>query len=585
MLKEENNLKSLLSEATLSEDAKKNIEHWLSDKKFAYYKDELESLIKNEEWSILEDAFFRVIPFGTGGRRGTCGIGSNRINRVTIGETQQALCEYLKKVFPKKKLKIAIAYDSRITSKEFAEYCALVAAGNGIECLLFDGPRATPELSFTVRHLRLDAGVVITASHNPSSDNGIKLYWNDGGQLIPPHDGAILEVANSVKSILTSDSSIENTPLIKIISDEIDKAYWHAAQGCMFGENRNLSIAYSPLHGTGITSVYEVLTQSGFNVSLLEEQAQMDGRFPNVTNHIPNPEVLTANDKLSAYALENKCDIATSNDPDADRFCVLVNNGSEMVQLNGNQAAVLMTDYVLEQMKQQGVLTNSHFISSTIVTTDMLLSIANTYGVKAVSNLLVGFKYIGEQIHLIHDSGEGIFVCGGEESYGGIIGDYCRDKDAAGPTAAISELAANLKAQGLTLLDKLDELYIAHGVYLEDLYSITFPGAEGFTQMQNFMQSLRQSPPTSITDKNVVNIKDYSLGKVIVGRSENVIRIELSEDERNRITVRPSGTEPKLKIYTQVYEPTTKADLHRTKKDLNERIMHYRQAIVDMIGG
>lgn len=572
-----------LKNALLSEGAKQNINHWLSDEKFAYYKEELKSLIKNEEWKLLEDAFFRIIPFGTGGRRGTCGIGSNRINRVTIGETQQAFCDYLKKVKPNTDIRIAIAYDSRITSKEFAEYCARVSSGNGVNALLFDGPRSTPELSFTVRDQKLDGGVVITASHNPSPDNGIKLYWSDGGQLVPPHDKAILDIANNIHKVEESKQELYEDTSIKILDEAQDKRYWEAAKGCLYGEDRELKIAYSPLHGTGITSVYPTLTQAGFDVLLLEEQAEMNGHFPNVTNNIPNPEVLAANDKLSKFALENDCDIATSNDPDADRFCVLVKSQDEMVQLNGNQSAVLMTDYVLANLKESGELTDKHFISSTIVTTDMLLALADYYGVQAVSNLLVGFKYIGEQIHLRDDEGDQIFVCGGEESYGGIIGGYCRDKDAAGPTAAISEYAAVLKKRDKSLLDRLDELYEQYGVFSEDLHSIQFPGADGFSEMQTFMKKLRSKTPKSLSEYVVKKVRDYSTGVEIEGKKENVIRIEVSEDGRNRVTIRPSGTEPKLKIYTQVYEPV-KDSLDKTKHIAEQRVLVLKQSIIELIG-
>ncbi|MDO8266137.1 MAG: phospho-sugar mutase [Candidatus Saccharibacteria bacterium] len=544
-----------LESSPLSENSKQNIRQWLKDEKYSHYLQELEGLIENQEWHLLEDNFFRVLPFGTGGRRGTCGIGSNRVNRVTIGETVQALCDYMRGLYGKKELRVGIAYDSRTTSQEFAEYCANVLSGNGIKSFIFDGPRSTPELSFTVRDMSLDAGIVITASHNPSSDNGIKLYWKDGGQLVPPHDSEILKIAASVEFIKESETQIEEDPLVSILGTEQDERYWQAAQNCITEVKSDLKIAYSPLHGTGITSTYPVLVRSGFDVRLYEPQSNMDGHFPNVTNNIPNPEMPEANDRLSEFSLEQDCDIATSNDPDADRFCVLVNHNGKMVQLNGNQSAVLLTDYVLERLKDKGELTEKHFISSTIVTSDMLLALANFYGVKAYSNLLVGFKYIGEQILIHHDGGDEIFVCGGEESYGGVVGDYCRDKDAAGPTAVIAELAAKLKSEDKTLIDKLEELYLRHGFYWEDLYSIGFPGAEGFSMMVNFMDKLRNQTPKEIAGFKVVRVRDYLDGKEIEGRKENVFRIELSEDGTTRVTVRPSGTEPKIKIYTQYFAP------------------------------
>lgn len=571
-----------LESSPLSENSKQNIGQWLKDEKYSHYLQELEGLIDNQEWHLLEDNFFRILPFGTGGRRGTCGIGSNRVNRVTIGETVQALCDYMRILYSNKELRVGIAYDSRTTSQEFAEYCANVLSGNGIKSFIFDGPRSTPELSFTVRDMSLDAGIVITASHNPSSDNGIKLYWKDGGQLVPPHDSEILKIAASVDFIKESETQIEEDPLVSILGTEQDERYWQAAQNCITEVKSDLRIAYSPLHGTGITSTYPVLVRSGFDVRLYEPQSNMDGHFPNVTNNIPNPEMPEANDKLSEFSLEQGCDIATSNDPDADRFCVLVNHNGKMVQLNGNQSAVLLTDYVLERLKDKGELTEKHFISSTIVTSDMLLALANFYGVKAYSNLLVGFKYIGEQILIHHDGGDEIFVCGGEESYGGVVGDYCRDKDAAGPTAVIAELASKLKSQDKSLIDKLEELYLRHGFYWEDLYSIGFPGAEGFSMMVKFMDKLRNQTPKEIAGFKVVRVRDYLEGKEIEGRKENVFRIELSEDGKTRVTVRPSGTEPKIKIYTQYFAPVD-GNVEAIREQALANVDSIKKSIVKMI--
>jgi phosphoglucomutase len=573
----------LLENAQLSDEAKSNIQPWLTDDKFSFYRQDVEKLLEDGAWEQLEDGFFQVLPFGTGGRRGTCGIGSNRVNRITIGETVQALCDYLKDTLnDTEDIKIGIAHDCRLTSDEFAQYCARVVAGNGLKAYTFDGPRATPELSFAVRELGLTAGIVITASHNPSSDNGIKLYWSDGGQIVAPHDKEILSRASKVAKILEVTDADELSSSVTVLSEEFDKKYWSAAQSCIQSDNRDLKIAYSPLHGTGITSVYPVLKQSGFEVLLYENQANMDGNFTNVTNNIPNPEVPAANDKVSDFAIKNNCDIATTNDPDADRFCIIVIKDGQAIQLNGNQTAVLMTDYVLESMKKRNELTSKHFIASTIVTTDMLLKIAESYGINAISNLLVGFKYIGEQINLRHDEGDEIFVCGGEESYGGIIGDYCRDKDAAGPTAAVAELAADLKKEGKTLLDKMDELYVKHGYFHEDLHSITFPGAEGFKAMKQFMTNMRENPPKTIGGNEVLNQVDYSTGEVIKGKKENVLRFEFSSDGHNRITIRPSGTEPKIKIYTQAYTPV-EGSIEETKNKTIERVEAIKNEIIKAV--
>jgi phosphoglucomutase len=573
----------LSDNAVLSDGAKTNVAKWLNEDKYLYYRKELEELVNLEKWTELEDSFFRVLPIGTGGRRGTCGIGSNRVNRVTVGEIVQALCQYLKELNDDKvKLKVAVAYDSRNTSKEFAEYCCRVLSGNNIDSYIFDGPRATPQLSFVVKDKGFDAGIVITASHNPSPDNGIKLYWGDGGQLVAPHDKNILDIAQNITHITESSTDLKSDGNIHYFDQEQDQRYWGAALSLLKNEHRGLKIAYSPLHGTGVTSVLPVLEQAGFDTLMYTPQSKMDGNFPNIENNIPNPEVPIANSQVAEFALEHGCDIATTNDPDADRFCILVNDGSEMIQLNGNQTAVLMTDYVLSTMQESNELTSKHFIASTIVTTDMLNVLATKYGVNSISNLLVGFKYIGEQIFLRQDRGDEIFVSGGEESYGGIIGDYCRDKDAAGPTAVVAELASVLKLENKTLLDKLDELYLEHGYFLEDLHSIGFPGSEGFKQMKSYMKMLRLNPPLEMAGLTIENIRDYSLGIEIEGKKENVLRFEFSDDTRNRITVRPSGTEPKIKVYIQVFEEV-EGSLQDSKGIAQKRVDDLKQYIIKSI--
>ena len=568
----------------LSVSAKKNIIDWLTGEKYSHYKDELTGLVVNEDWQLLEDNFYTILPFGTGGRRGTVGIGSARVNRITIGETVQALCDYLHEVYAEDDITgVAIACDSRLTSEEFSKYCAEVLAGNNIKAYIFNGPRATPELSFAVRHLDMTAGIVITASHNPSSDNGIKLYWKDGGQLVSPHDGNILGAAERGTHIAkVAYEKGRNEGLIHVIHTDVDAAYFKTVLKESRSKNHDLKIAYSPLHGTGITSVYPVLQKVGFNVVLYESQATLDGNFANVTNNIPNPEVVTTNDKVSAYALEQDADIAITNDPDADRYCIIVNHNGHMQQLNGNQAAVLMTDYILEKAKNTNSLTSKHFISSTIVTTDLLPLLAKHYGINSVSNLLVGFKYIGEQIHLRCDKGDEIFLCGGEESYGGIIGTYARDKDGAAPAMILAEMAAELKVKKVTLVDKLDELYSKHGYFHEELEAIYFYGASGSEKMKAFMHDLRSNPPKEMAGCKVRKVRDYITGEEIEGRSEDVLRIEFSNDGRNRITVRPSGTEPKLKVYVQMYAPVVDS-LAATKESVISKANALKQDILCMV--
>lgn len=545
----------IATNTVLSGAAKANIEQWLTEDKFSIYKVELEALIDAEDWVTLEDNFFQVIPFGTGGRRGTTGVGSNRINKVTIGEAVQALCNYIKELYANEaELSIVIAYDSRLTSVEFSDYAASVCAANGVKAYLYDDVRSTPQLSFSVRELSTDAGIVISASHNPSTDNGIKVYWKDGGQLVPPFDSELLSRCKSVAKIYTTDADeAKANGKIVMVGQKLDDAYIGAVLAQSLTGDRGVVIAYSPLHGAGMSNAYPALTKAGFDVRLYEPQSNYDGNFTNVTNNIPNPEVPAANDKVSAFMLEQNADIAITNDPDADRLGVVVNNNGVAEQINGNQIATLLCHYILQTRKNAGTLHDKQFIAKTIVTTDMLGVLADHYSVRMRGNLLVGFKYIGELIHKYCDNGDEQFIFGGEESYGALVGDYCRDKDAAGAALLIAELTATTKKEGKTLLAKLDELYMQYGFFGETLDFVMFPGAAGFDTMKQFMHDLRNSPPKTLGGLTVVKIRDYLPGEEIIGRPEDMLRFELSDDARTRVTVRPSGTEPKLKFYTQMH--------------------------------
>lgn len=466
----------------LSAAAVRNITHWLEQPKYAEYKAELEEMIAGEQWQELEDAFFKVIEFGTGGRRGTTGVGSNRINKVTIGESAQALCAYARSFDAAAADKgIAIAYDTRISSPELSRYVAQVCAANGFKTYLFDGFRATPELSFAVRHLGCTAGIVISASHNPPQDNGFKAYWTDGGQLVAPHDKGVLAMAEAVTTIETVeyDQAVADGRIV-LIGADIDEAYVAAVTAEAEGESRALKIVYSPLHGAGQTNVLPVLQRAGFtDISLVEEQMVPDGHFPTIENGKPNPEERAANDRAVAQMLAEDADIAITNDPDADRIGVTVRRGDEPVYLNGNQSAVLAAEYALRQKHDKGELTSRHYIAKTIVTTDMLDALAQHYKVGCYGNMLIGFKYIGELILKKEGSGE-TFVIGGEESYGLLKGDYARDKDGAVGALPLAEYAAELKTEGKTLYDRLLELYREHGLYMERLDTVVCPGASGF---------------------------------------------------------------------------------------------------------
>jgi len=554
-----------LSMDNLSSNAIKNINKWLEEPKYAQYRLEVESLIKAGDWAQLEDAFFKEIEFGTGGRRGKTGVGSNRINKVTIGESAQALCEYALSFDDAAAEKgVAIAYDTRLTSLELSRFAAQVVAANGFKVYLFDGFRATPELSFAVRYLGCAAGIVISASHNPPSDNGFKAYWSDGGQLVAPHDKGVMAMADNINDIklVNYDEAVANGRII-VIGNGVDEAYIKAASAEALGDNRDLAIIYSPLHGTGQTSVLPILRAVGFNnISEVVEQMIPDGSFPTIANGKPNPEEKSANDMAVAKLMAESADIAITNDPDADRVGIIVRQGNKPVYLSGNQAAVLATDYSLKQLQKSGKLSSKNYIVKTIVTTDMLDALAKKYGVTIYSNLLIGFKYIGELI-LKKESTDEIFVIGGEESYGLLKGTYARDKDGATGALPLAEYAAELKIEGKTLYDRLLELYQEYGLYVERLDNMVCSGSTGFEKMQNIMNGLRQSAPKSIGDSNVTAVLDYSslqrldlsTGKLtpIDCLNSNIIVLEFG-DARKRITIRPSGTESKLKFYIQWYQ-------------------------------
>lgn len=546
----------------LSESAAANVIEWLEKPKYAEYRFELEQLILNEKWHDLEDAFFKVIEFGTGGRRGTTGVGSNRINRVTIGESAQALCIYAKSHDESAPGKgIVIACDTRLSSDELSRYVADVCTGNGFKTYLFDGYRSTPELSFAVRELGAAAGIVISASHNPPSDNGFKAYWSDGGQLVAPHDKGVLKVAESIDEIV-SMSSEEATKLgrLQYIGKEIDEAYIAAVCGEAVGSERDLKIVYSPLHGAGSRNTLPVLQAAGFmDIRCVEEQMVPDGNFPTVENGKPNPEEKAANDRAVALLLAEEAEIAITNDPDADRIGLAIRQHDQAVYLNGNQSATLATEFVLRKLHEADELTPKHYIAKTIVTTDMMTAIADAYGATTYANMLVGFKYVGELIKNKEETDE-IFVIGGEESYGLLKGTYARDKDGAVGALALAEYAAELKREGKTLWDRMIELYDKHGLFIERLDTLQCPGADGFKQMQAIMQSLRQNPPKEVDGQAVTAVRDYSTlerrvldsGEItpIDCKSGDVLVYEFGDYSR-RITIRPSGTEPKMKFYVQ----------------------------------
>lgn len=548
----------------VSTAAYENIQKWLTESKYAEYREELQEMIDDKRWSDLEDAFFKVIEFGTAGRRGTTGIGSNRINRVTMGESAQALCEYALTFDANAADKgIAIACDTRLSSPDLSTYVATVCAANGFKTYVFDSYRSTPELSFAVRELGCAVGIVVSASHNPPADNGFKAYWSDGGQLVAPHDRGVLAVAEKVSEIISVDfDTAVSDGRIVIVGKEMDDRYIDAVVGQSEGTDRELGIVYSPLHGAGQRNTLPVLEKAGFSVGTVASQMTPDGHFPTIENGKPNPEERRANDRAVAQLLAERADIAITNDPDADRFGVIVRVDDRPVYLSGNQSAVLATDYTLRKKKEKAHLTGKEFVVKTIVTTDMIRTLAAAYGVKCYDNLLIGYKYIGELI--TKKEGQEQFLIGSEESFGLLKGDYARDKDGAAGALVIAEYAAELKAVGKTLYGRLMELYGEHGLFVERIDTVECPGANGFEQMKHIMDTLRTSPITEVDGETVTAVMDYqTLKKTAVSDGSqsdidcingNVLVLECNNDPRCRFTIRPSGTEPKLKIYTQWYQ-------------------------------
>lgn len=569
-------------EKHLSKESASNITKWLNEPLYAEYREELIGMIDAQEWQKLEDAFFKVIEFGTGGRRGTTGLGSNRINRVTIGESAQALCSYAQQFDTKAAEKgVVIACDTRLSSPELSKYTAQVCAANGFKTYIFDSFRSTPELSFAVRHLGCAIGIVISASHNPPADNGFKAYWSDGGQLVAPHDKGVMAVGASITEIATIgfDAAVSEGKII-IIGSEVDEAYVTAGAAEAVGSIRDIDIVYSPLHGAGQTNVLPILRAAGFaSIYEVAEQMVPDGNFPTIENGKPNPEEPSANDLAVAHLMARKADIAITNDPDADRIGVVVRQDDKAVYLNGNQSAAIAVDYVLEKMRDKQQLTPEHYIAKTIVTTDLIKALGDYYGVTTYGNMLVGFKYIGELIKNKEGTNEH-YVIGGEESYGLLKGEYARDKDGASGALILAECAAEMKAKGKTLYDRMLQLYAAHGIYIERLDTIQCPGANGFTVMQTMMAKLRETPPPTIDGHAVTAILDYSTLKrqeIVSGDSTdidciagNVVVLECG-DYRCRITVRPSGTEPKIKFYIQWYEAAG-ADIEKQYMRLDEHL-------------
>ena len=570
------------SAGDLSAAAVANIRRWLTNSSYVDYFSELAEHIDAGNWRQLEDVFYTVIPFGTGGRRGGMyPIGTNAINDRTIGESAQGLANYVRTMDFDGPLKCAIAYDTRHNSIHFSQLCASIMVAAGFQVYLLDDYRSTPELSFLVRNKACHCGIMVTASHNPPSDNAVKVYWSTGGQIVPPHDKNIIDEVGRVEQIerVDFDEAVADGNVI-IVTEETDRLYFDEVVKQRFEGPRDLKILYSPLHGVGEVSVAATLKGDGFeSVEIYEPHRERSGDFPNVPDHVSNPENTAVFDKPIEHAQATGAELILATDPDCDRMgCAAPKTADlsgEWGTFNGNQIGVLLTDYILEQRRDSGRAGPSDYVVTTLVSTGMIRRIAESYNVQAHTDLLVGFKWICSRMDEVGPAG---FAFGTEESHGYLVGQYARDKDGAVACMLMSEMAAKVKADGTTIHDKLESLYWQHGYHAERLLNLKMAGAQGMQRMTELMAAMRTAPPESLGGLAVKQIRDYEDGTVKVvgeesaaleGPTGNMIFLDLAEDG-NYVAVRPSGTEPKVKFYMFAYvapEQIPDMDMVREKVD------------------
>ncbi len=572
--------------STLNTVLENRINEWLTPTFDSQTQESIKSLLENNQ-SEIEESFYKDLEFGTGGMRGVMGVGTNRINKYTLGKSTQGLSNYLKDHFSGEEIKAVIAYDCRNNSDTLARTVAEVFAANGIKVFLFSSLRTTPELSFAVKHLNCHCGIVLTASHNPPEYNGYKVYWNDGGQLVPPHDSAIVNTINNLKY---SDINFKaDESLIELIDEEVDKPFIDACveNGSIVATQvakDNLKIVFTPLHGTSITAIPQTLEQAGFkNVHIVAEQAEPDGNFPTVKS--PNPEETEALAMATELAKKVGADILIGTDPDSDRLGIAVrDNNNELVLLNGNQTMVVMIGFLLEQIKKGAGFRGNEFIASTIVSTPMLRTIATSYNVK-YKEVLTGFKWIAK---LVKDYPELNFIGGGEESYGFMVGDFVRDKDAVTSTLLACEIAAYTKANGSSFFNLLQELYKEHGYFKEHLVSLVKKGISGAEEIKQKMIDLRENPLTEINGSKVILIEDFASSQATNLKNNSKSQLDLpkanvliySTEDGTKIAARPSGTEPKIKFYISVQSDINEGgSLAEIEKNLDTKINQILQEL------
>ena len=554
---------------------------WLGPEFNEETRKEVAEMLEKDEKKLI-DAFYQDLEFGTGGLRGIMGAGTNRMNIYTLGMATQGLSNYIIKECGNIGIKVAIAHDCRNNSRLFAETSAEIFAANGFEVYLFEALRPTPELSYAIRHYKCQSGVVITASHNPPEYNGYKAYWNDGGQVVAPHDEAIIDEVRRITAV--SDIKFNgDREKIRIIGKETDDLFLNEVLKMRINpeiivKNSEIGIVYTPIHGTGGTLIPQALEMYGFkNIQNVPEQDIVDGNFPTVRS--PNPEEPAALSLAIKKATETGAELVMATDPDADRLGIAVrNNKGEFVLLNGNQTGVLLAFYTLSQFKERDKYRGNEYIIKTIVTTDLLDKIAESYNVRCY-NVLTGFKFFAELIRLLE--GKEKYIGGGEESYGYLPGDYVRDKDAVASCAMAAEVAAWAKSRGTTLYNLLTEIYLKYGLYREKLINIVRKGKEGADEIKAMMISYRNNPPKSVNNSRVIKVNDYETlisTDSITGEKTNIdlLKSDVLQfflEDGSKISVRPSGTEPKIKFYFSVNTKLeSAAEFEETVKFLDQRI-------------
>lgn len=555
---------------------------WLSEEYDENTRSEVQDLIDNHP-ELLEDAFYKNLEFGTGGMRGIMGVGTNRINKYTLGAATQGFANYLNQQFPNKEKSVAIGYDVRKNSDTFARIVADILTANDIKVYLFESFRPTPELSFTIRHLKCDAGIVLTASHNPPEYNGYKLYWNDGAQIVPPQDGEIIQEVNKVSA---NEIKFEGKDvLLNFIGESIDQAFIQACVNAVGFTNEgkeDLKIVFTPIHGTSIVTIPEALKKAGFkNVWVVEEQSNPSGEFPTVKS--PNPEEPAALQMAVDLANEVGADIVIGTDPDADRLGIAVRNlKGELILLNGNQTNTVFVDYLLKN-RNNNRLEGKDFIGSTIVSSDIFFEIAKKYDAECKVGL-TGFKWIADMIR--KSEGKQRFIGGGEESFGFMVGDFVRDKDSVSSTLLACEIAAYAKANNSSFFEELMKIYTQTSFYLEDLVSVVRTGKEGAKEISQLMSNYRSNPPESFDGSKVVRLDDYqtSISKDLITGNETPIDIHPSNvlifytEDGSKIAARPSGTEPKIKYYFSVKTKLEDiSDFEKKEEELKQKIERLKE--------